>query len=74
VIASVHIGHEGYLSVDGAGSSQSAGVEYERVLAKCGFYAIKVDASTANLDLPVLASDPLQEAVRPLAYKISGSE
>ena len=42
--------------------------------AKGGFHAVEIDAGAPNLDLPVLAADPLQQPVGPLAHEISRPE
>jgi len=44
------------------------------VLAKKGFYAFEMNADAAYLDLPVLASYSLQQAVWPLTHEVSSSK
>ena len=39
-----------------------------------GFHAVEIDADAAYLDLPVLAADPLQQPVGPLAHEVSRSK
>src|SRR6185295_10473827 len=49
-------------------------IPYARVLAKKGFDAFEMNADAADLDLPVLASDAFQQAVRSLAHEVSRSK
>jgi hypothetical protein len=44
------------------------------VLAKGSFHSVEIDPRAPNLDLPVLASAPLQPSVRPLANQIYRAE
>jgi len=44
------------------------------MLAKRGFHAIEIDASTANLDLPVVAPESLNQPIRPLAHEVARSK
>src|SRR5206468_5680075 len=57
-----------------AGSSHGGHVAYAGVLAEGGFHPVEIDAGASNLDLPVLAADPLQQPVGPLAHEISRPE
>ena len=56
-----------YRAVGAARPRHRADVAHKRVPAKRGFHAVELDARPANLDLPVLAADPLEQAVGPLA-------
>src|ERR1700680_4072177 len=76
--ARAHIGDEVHFAI-GADRfdrrpRQGTDVAHEGVLAKDGFHALEFDAGTPNLDLPVLAADPLQQPIGPLAYEISRPE
>src|SRR5881628_3729937 len=53
---------------------QDADIAHEGVLVKGGFHSVEIDAGAPNLDLPVLAADPLQQPVGPLAHEISRPE
>src|SRR5262245_17741087 len=44
------------------------------MLAQGGFHAVEIDASAADLDLPIVASEALQQPVRPLAHDVASSE
>jgi len=70
---STHISDQHHLSI-GARPSECSDVAHKRVLAKGGFHPVEIDAGAANLHQPVLAADPLQQSVRPLAHEISRSE
>src|SRR5688572_3556254 len=69
-----HIRDERRRAIDATRSRQRSNVSYERVLAKTGFYAFEVNADATYLDLSVLASYSLQQAVSPLAYEVSRSK
>src|SRR5688572_359046 len=69
-----HIRDERRRAIDATRSRQRCNISYQRVLAKKGFYAFEVNADAAYLDLPVLASHSLQQAVWPLAHEVSGSK
>ena len=44
----------------------------QRMLPKSRFDSVKLDAKTANLNLPIDAPDKFKVAVRPVANQISG--
>src|SRR6202011_2253036 len=73
-IASAHVGEEDHSSIGAARSGQGTDVAHQRMLAKGGFHSVQLDADAADLDLPVLAAEPLQQTVGPLAYEIPRSE
>jgi hypothetical protein len=60
-----HIRDERRRAIDAARSRQRSNISYEWVLAKKGFHAFEMNADAADLDLPVLASYSVQQAVWP---------
>lgn len=74
LIVRAHIRDERRRAIDAARSRQRSNISYERVPAKQGFHAFEMNAGATYLDLPVLASYSLQQAVWPLAHEVCRSK